>query len=165
MPVPSDPKKLAALFERLGASNPEDWAGSQSREGINQLHRYLFLRQAWSKVIPDGDFSWCKAEIAKSNEDPKAPYAGIGLALERLLSMGASESDLSEVVRGMQAYLLAEFCELLDDPALEEDPEIADLGWCLVETSPSFEATSVPIGCLHESVLETDPTGREMRPR
>ena len=44
-------KELTLLFERLGANEPEDCARSQTEEGINQLGRYLFLRQAWRLVV------------------------------------------------------------------------------------------------------------------
>jgi hypothetical protein len=40
-------KDLAATFRKLGARDPEGWADSQVEEGIPQLARYLFLRQAW----------------------------------------------------------------------------------------------------------------------
>jgi len=163
MPIPTSAKPLTELFESLGASAPESWAQSQISEGINQLHRFLFLRQAWSRILRDGDHSWISSEIAAANEDHDAPYAGIGLALKRLSASGASESDISEVVRGMQAKLLFEWCYLLEDPSLDSS-DLEDIGWCLVETDSHFEPTATQISGLHESVLETDPTGREMRP-
>lgn len=52
--------------------------------------------------------------------------------------------------------------DLLEDPRLEE-PELGELGWGLFQTDAEGNAVA-PIGGLHESVLETDPTGREMRP-
>jgi hypothetical protein len=39
-------KELTVPSRRLGAPDPEGWARSQLTEGITQLHRYLFLRQA-----------------------------------------------------------------------------------------------------------------------
>ena len=155
---------LEALFRRLGAPDPEAWAASQEGEGINQLHRYLFLRQAWSNVVADGDQRWIEAGIAASKRDPEGPYAGVGQALERLIAAGASRDDLTEVVRGMQAELLFGFCYLLEDPSIEE-PEAAHIGWVLVEADEDGAPTERPIGGLHESVLETDPSGREMRLR
>ena len=38
---------LAHLFKIAGASDPEAWARSEVEEGIPQLARFLFLRQAW----------------------------------------------------------------------------------------------------------------------
>jgi hypothetical protein len=164
MPPPKNQKQLTELFARLGAPNPESWANSQVQEGINQLHRFLFLRQAWNLVIPDDEHSWMERAMVAARKNPDAPFAGVGDALSRLLEAGASRDDLADLVRGMQAQLLFDFCYLLDDPSLTE-PELADIGWTLVETGSAFQPTEKTIGGLHESVLEVDPTGREMRPR
>lgn len=48
MSIPTDEADLAALFERHGARDPQAWAASQVHEGINKLHRFMFLKQAWS---------------------------------------------------------------------------------------------------------------------
>lgn len=96
--------------------------------------------------------------------EPSAPFAGVGLALKRLRGSGASERDLVDLVRGMQAQLLFHVCYLLDDPSID-DRELAGVGWALVETDAEFELTGGAFGGLHESVLAADPTGREMRPR
>jgi hypothetical protein len=164
MPVPTDPMRLQQLFERLGARDPDSWAASQLDEGINHLHRFLFLRQAWAQVISEDDDSWMTQHVTSAKADPSAPFAGVGLALDRLLSAGASRGDLIDLVRGMQAQLLFDLCYLLDDPSLIE-PDLSEVGWSLVETDAELEPTKNTIGGLHESVLETDPTGREMRPR
>lgn len=164
MAIPTSEAQLCELFSRVGAEDPEAWAQSQAQEGINQLHRFLFLRQAWSNVISEGDHAWMDAAMARADAHPDEPYAGIGGALKRLINAGAARDDLSDLVRGMQAQLLFNFCYLLEDPSLAE-PELAEVGWALVETDAELEPTSTTIGGLHESVLETDPTGREMRPR
>ncbi len=164
MTLPRSETQLRELFALLGAKDPEVWAQSQAHEGINQLHRFLFLRQAWRNVISEGDHAWMDAAMGRADAYPDEPYAGVGGALKRLLKAGAAREDLSDLVRGMQAQLLFNVCYLLEDPSLEE-PELADVGWALVETDANFEPTRTTIGGLHESVLETDPTGREMRPR
>lgn len=164
MPVPTDPVRLRQLFEHLGAKDPDTWAASPLDEGIHQLHRFLFLRQAWDQVISEDDDAWMEQHLKSAQADPGAPFAGIGLALGRLLADGASRDDLADLVRGMQVQLLFNLCYLLDDPSLIE-PELADIGWAVVETDADSEPTNRTIGGLHESVLETDPTGREMRPR
>jgi hypothetical protein len=164
VPIPTDLKQLTDLFRRIGADRPDEWATSQVTEGINQLHRYMFLRQMWRCVIDENDHKWIDKFVNEAVQRPHDPYAGIGHALARLLSCGARREDLVDVVRGMQALVLSEFCYVLDDPSIEER-ELADLGWSLVETTPDFAPTRNIIGGLHESVLETDPTGREMRPR
>jgi hypothetical protein len=159
-----DLERLSALFRELGASEPEGWAHSQVEEGINQLHRYLFLRQAWALIVPETDFAWMDREIENAAKNPNAPFSGIGAALESLLAIGTDRQNLADVIRGKQAELLFGLCYLLEDSGLAEDA-VKHIGWRLVETDEEDEPTRRPISGLHESVLETDPTGREMRPR
>jgi hypothetical protein len=155
--------ELAKRFEALGAPDPRGWASSQVREGLPQLARYLFLRQAWRHVVPDDDASWIASEMAGAERNPSASLAGAGRALARLKAAGAGDRDLTDLVRGKQAELLFALCYLLEDPAIEE-PEGQDVLWALVQVTAEGEVLG-PIPGLHESVLETDPTGREMRPR
>ena len=160
--APESVEELTALFRRLGAREPESWAASQVTEGIPQLARFLFLRQAWRSILPDGETSWIDPTIAESERVPDAPFAGVGFALARLRAAGAADADVTDVARGMQAALLAAICYQLEDPG-ELEPEVADVGWALVQVDPAGVVLG-EIGGLHESVLETDPTGREMRP-
>ncbi|GGX41506.1 hypothetical protein [Undibacterium squillarum] len=164
MPVPDNQKELTELFKALGAEDPESWADSQTTEGINQLHRFLFLRQAWQRVVSENDDAWIDEEIAYYKRFPVQPFAGIGKALKRMEAKGVEREDIVDLVRGMQVRLLADFCYLLDDPSLDE-AGVEDLGWALVEANDDCELAGTVIGGLHESVLSTDPTGREMRPR
>ena len=60
-------------FRALGARNPEGWARSQIEEGIPQFARYIFLRQAWRSIIPDGDTSWIKPQIEAAEGRPRDP--------------------------------------------------------------------------------------------
>ncbi|MFI5011352.1 MAG: hypothetical protein ACHQAY_03295 [Hyphomicrobiales bacterium] len=156
-------EELTALFRRLGAQDPEGWARSQIQEGIPQLARFLFLRQAWREVVSEDDTRWIGSSIARAQTHPDEPYAGVGHALKKLRALGATDDDITDVVRGMQAELLFSFCYLLEDPGKVE-PEVADLGWALVQIDGDGKVLG-NIDGLHESVLETDPTGREMGPR
>jgi hypothetical protein len=151
-------QELTNLFAKLGARDPASWARSETDEGIPQLARYLFLRQAWKLVTPPSDDHWIEAAL-KVKED--SPGGQIAPALARLRSLGASNEDLTSIVRVMQWELLHGLCYLLDDPSLEE-PEVQHLGWGLFETAEDGEPLR-RIGGLHESVLETDPAGKEMR--
>jgi hypothetical protein len=164
MPIPTDPKELVALFQRLGAPDAESWAGSQVNEGIPQLQRFLFLRQAWRQVRADGDIRWIERQIQHSERNPNGPYATVGAVLKRCLEKGVSREDLTDLARGVQAELLFQLCYLLDDPGFSE-PELEDFGWGLFEVDQNDNPIPPRIGSLHESVLSTDPTGREMRPR
>jgi hypothetical protein len=155
--------ELTALFKKLGARNPEGWARSQLEEGIPQLARFLFLRQAWAQVVHEDDGNWIHAQIQRSEKLPDEPFAGVGLALQKLRARGATDGELTDLVRGMQAELLYLFCHLLEDPGVVE-PEVKDIAWGLVQVDEKGKFVSDICG-LHGSVLETDPTGREMRRR
>ncbi|HBH37410.1 MAG TPA: hypothetical protein DDX06_03385 [Curvibacter sp.] len=163
MDIPADLHELSALFRRLGASDPESWARSQLEEGIPQLHRYLWLRQAWRLVVHEGDTAWMDAQIQHAEARPTDPYAGVGLALKQCLAQGLDRQLLNDIVRGMQAEMLTGLAYLLEDPDVAE-PELSGVGWGLFATDAEGQPVG-PIGGVHESVLELDPTGRSMRPR
>ena len=154
---------LSALFAKLGAPDPEGWARSEVVEGIPQLARFLFLRQAWRLVVREDDSTWIERSIAHVKTHPDEPYSGVGHALKKLRALGAGDQEITDLVRGMQAKLLFGLCYLLEDPG-DIEPEVKDLAWALVQVDKDGNLMG-SIGGLHESVLETDPTGREMRPR
>jgi hypothetical protein len=153
-----DENTLTDLFARLGARDPAHWARSEILEGIPQLARFLFLRQAWKLVLPEMDNRWIRDE---AGADVDARGGAIGPALARLLLHGANENDLTAVVRVMQWRLLAGLCYLLDDPGGLEQ-EVKGIAWGLFQVDDNGRPTTV-MSALHESLLETDPTGREMR--
>ena len=148
-----------ALFERLGDPHPLEGARSQIREGIPQLQRYLFLRQAWRAVVNEGDSQWIQDQL---NTPPDGPGGGIVDALKRALERGVTKQDLTTIVRVMQWRLLFRFCYLLSDPG-DLEPEIKHVAWGLFEIDEEGRPVG-PLQLLHEDVLRTDPTGREMRP-
>lgn len=175
MPVPAKSQKMAdarsaiwrmdreELIEKcrmFGAADPEGWADSQLREGIPQLARLVFLRGAWKNIVQDGDTSWVHRAMASATPS-RMPYAGLGRALRRLKQSGAEPKDITEVVRNMQAAFLFSLCYQLSDARVVEDNDLVDWGLFLLdqEGRPTH-----PIIGLHESVLATHPTGREMRP-
>ena len=164
MDIPNNIAELTHLFERFGAKDSELWARSQIKEGIPQLQRFLFLRQAWRSVLDEGNIEWIEREIQEAEGYPSGPYAGIGAALKRALTKGVSPKDLTEIARGIQAQMLFQICYLLDDPQFRE-PELEEFAWGLFEVDNDGNAIPPRIGSLHELVLEIDPTGREMRPR
>jgi len=168
MRIPTDLKKLTKLFDKLGAPNPESWARSQIEEGFNQLHRFLFLREAWKGVVSESDETWIDAHIQASKKRPTAPYSGMGQALSRMLEKNVDPKDIIDLVRGAQVSTLFDICYLLDGVEFDE-PELEELGWALAEVTTNeddeFVFNGNVIDALHESVLSLDPTGREMRPR
>lgn len=80
-----------------------------------------------------------------------------------LRARGATDEELTDLVRTMQAEFLFHITNLLDDPG-EVEPAAAEVAWALFQLNQDGEAIA-PVDGLHESVLETDPTGRECRPR
>jgi hypothetical protein len=164
MPIPGDIEKINAMFERFGARRPEEWIAEEYSMSVSQLHRFLFLKQAWLRIVADDDTSWIRHEVAGANSTPKGLYSGIGLALSRCLEKGVDPQDLTDIVRGMQVSMLFSLCYMLEDPGFA-DRELDGIGWCLVEADENGRPTPRRIPALHESVLETDPTGRRMRPR
>jgi hypothetical protein len=165
MKISADHQGLTELFRKLGARDPEQWASSQLSEGIPQLQRFLVLREVWKLVISDSDYHWMDAAIERAKERPHEPFAGVGVALKRVLDGGATREDMTEIVRGEQVRLLFDVLCLIDGsgPKHLED-EVRDFDYRLFQTNHE-EAPVLLIGGLHESVLETDPTGREMRPK
>jgi len=151
-------RDLADLFRKLGARDPAVWARSQVEEGLPQLARFIFLRQAWKLVVADHDRGWL-SEFAE--DDQRGPGGAIGPALKRLLALGVSEDDLTTVVRVMQWRVLSGLCQLLDDPGNLES-EVEDIAWRLFEVDENDRPIAAISG-LHESVLETEPSGREIR--
>jgi hypothetical protein len=163
--MPAIPTKLAVLtrlLELAGARNPEGWAESELQEDIPQLARFLFLRQSWRGVISDDDTMWIDNEITESKLRKQTPRSSLGPALERCLDTGCSKKDLVTVARTAQRQLLHHICRLLSDPSIDE-PQLQHVAWALVEVDESGRRGR-EIGGLQESVLETDPTGREMAP-
>lgn len=108
MSVPDNLADLTALFEKLGAREPQGWASSQLNEGIPQLHRFLFLRQAWSHVISEDSVRWVDYHMEEAGRHPTAPFAEMGAALNRAVAAGLSRQDLSQIARGAQAEFLCQ---------------------------------------------------------
>lgn len=146
-------EQLTNLFTSLGAPDPKSWAVSQVEEGIPQLGRFLFLRQAWKQVINPADNSWMHELAAVGASGTEEAESA---ALNRILGAGAAPEDVTTLVRAMQWRLLFAFCYLLDDPREIED-EVAKVGWALFHTNAEGEPT-IRLAGLHEAVMETDPS-------
>ena len=164
MPLPTTEAELTALFRALGAPSPEQWAQSQVSEGIPQLLRFLFLKHAWASVVAEGDTGWIEREIKSSQANPMRPFAGLGTALSVARAKGISPEDLSEIARCLQAKMLFAVANIVDGPPYEPGP-LEDLSWGLFQTNEEGRPFGPQVGSLHESVLQLDPSGREMRPR
>lgn len=161
-----DIKALTEHFRSWGVDDAEGWARSQLSEGINQYARLVFLSGAWQSVIREGDTTWIDGLVSAAEKRPDDPGAGAGLALKRLMAAGADRDDLGDLVRVMQWELLAALAYQLSDPHIVTYPSdpVPRVGWALFEVDDNGRPLR-EIGMPQESVLETDPTGREMRPR
>jgi hypothetical protein len=159
-------RKLTDYFRTLGASNPEQWAESEIKEGIPQYARFVFLKTAWNAVISEGNDTWIDNAIKQSEREPNDPCSGAGVALKRMLAAGISRQDITSLVRVMQYETLFALCYQLDDSSVAEYPAetLPQVHWALMQVTEEGEHVG-EIGGLHESVLELDPTEREMRPK
>ena len=162
MSIPTSKHELTALFRELGAREPEQWAASQIDEGIPQLLRFLFLKGAWENIPNEGDVAWIEREIESGRKHPEEPYAGLGRALAVCREKGVPDPLLTEISRCIRAQML--FCVgyLIDGPGYSHT--LGDLSWGLFQTDEDGKPFGEQVAGLHESVLEFDPTGREMRP-
>ena len=158
--------EFTETFRRMGARDPESWAYSELSEGIPQLARFVFLRQAWSAVAKEDDDSWIDHLVAGADDGSEAPFGAVGPAIKRMLEGGVASNDIVDLVRFMQFEILFRVCYQLSDAGVIEGPDgtTTPLFWGLFQLDDQGNAIS-SIDALHESVLETDPTGREMRPR
>lgn len=145
-----DLESLTKLFAALGCPDPEGWASSQVDEGINQLGRFLFIRQAWAEAVPFDSTDWID-NILK-NCPASTPS---GAAWRRLLNSGADRGDLARIVRDAQGEVIFGICRLLDGPD-QPVPGLPDFSWGLFEIDGSGQCAS-PIAFVHESLFELDP--------
>ncbi|HKP63915.1 MAG TPA: hypothetical protein VJV78_44580 [Polyangiales bacterium] len=165
-------EELMKVFTALGADDPGAWTDSQLEEDIPQLHRFVFLAKAWSAIPDERSHRWIGAEIDAHSKNPSGPYTGSGRALARLRALGASDTDLTELVRAKLAEFLFHVAYLIADPgyipdARYQEPEVAAIlgrvNWALCALNDDGEPIGV-VDSLHESVLETDPLHREATP-
>ena len=103
MNIPEKVPELAALFKKVGARDPQGWASSQVNEGIPQLHRFLFLRQAWSHVLPEEAMGWVDYHIEQAEKHPGAPFSGMGAALKRAAAAANPNTTKREITNALPA--------------------------------------------------------------
>ena len=154
-------KELTEIFRKLGAPDPEEWADSEINEGIPQLARFIFLKGAWEGVVPDND-EWISNVLRRYKDGEKEPYSGLGRSVKRMIECGVPKKDITEFARCIAAEMIFHIGYLLDDSSIVDGNDFID--WALVQLDN--DGTPIKfISGLHESVLATDPTGREMRPK
>lgn len=154
-------EELTQIFKNLEANDPELWASSQIEEGIPQLARFLFLKGAWDGVVPDND-QWIDTLLEWYDDKASTPYSGQDHAVKRMIDLGVHKEDITELVRCVAAAMIFHIGYMLDDSSSVQGNDHVD--WALMQVDKD-ENIITQINGIHESVLETDPTGREMMPK
>ena len=83
-------QELTETFRKFGASNPEQWAESEIEEDIPQLARFLFLKGAWSNVVPDND-DWIQHILKNYDPTDNGPYSGMMHSIKEMIDAGVSK--------------------------------------------------------------------------
>ena len=148
----NDEQELVALLRKLGAANPSHWISKTGGLGENRtsVARFLFLREAWSRLQRIDDDSWIQG-LLSSNESSKA----FREALERVLACGVSPSDLTMLVALKQSEALFSLCYVLEDPSFSE-PDVKDIGWRLFALNRDG-SPGEPMSALYEDVYRSIP--------
>jgi len=157
----SDLKSLTEVFRQAGAIDPEMWASSQIEEGINQLGRFSFLKTITSEWLKEDDFNWVDNQIEFNYSQPGDPCSQLPKALKEMLDKNINRETILDLIRVIQFNTLFHVCSTIDR-SFEADTPITS--WALFEVDDDDNPKETLIG-LHESLLEFDPSGKEMRPR
>ncbi|MGH1470704.1 MAG: hypothetical protein ACRBCS_05885 [Cellvibrionaceae bacterium] len=152
-------EELIKIFKNLGADEPESWADSQIKEGIPQLCRFLFLKGMWDSVVPDNE-KWVDEYVNDTMENEC--FSGASIAIRKMIECGVPKKYITELCRGIGGELIFNIATMIDDPSVLLENDV--VSWGLFELDGNGNPKSLIAG-LHESVLETDPTGRECLPR
>jgi hypothetical protein len=162
-PLPDTPEILALteVFREAGATNPELWARSQVQEGINQLARFSFLKSISAAWLPETATNWVEAQIHSTPAISPYPGAQLSTVVQEMVTKGVRPESIVDLVRVIQFEALFHVCQTLDI-GNEVDTSLVD--WALFEVDKQGQPTRV-IDALHESLLEFDPSRRELFPR
>jgi hypothetical protein len=152
---------LTRIFTEAGAKDPESWANSQYNEGINQLGRFSFLKCITSEWLQENQFDWIDNHISSNSDNFGNPCSQLGRALSEMILKGVSKESIIGLIRVIQYETLHHVCSTID---LSIDIQTPVSEWGLFEIDKNNTPTSA-INGLHESLLEFDPSGNEMRPR
>jgi hypothetical protein len=122
-----------------------------------------FNRAIWSRLIDSHteDVGWIDRVVALHTAQPTVPFADAGIALRRLLALGADPEDIASICRWVAYETAFGVVELIDAGIDEGD---AGRGWQLIETDEEDIPTGRILQGLHEELLTADPSGREGRP-
>ena len=120
-------KKLASIFRRLGADDPESWAESEVEEGIPQLGLFVFLKQAWQNIIDESrPDEWFDKVAEYGKDDPDSHWGQLSRAIDVVLASGVTREQLATLVQLLQYDMLNTMCFQLDDGGYESDINVQD---------------------------------------
>lgn len=156
-----DLNSLKEIFRQAGAKNPEMLASSQINEGINQLARFSFLKTITSEWLKEEEVNWVDNQIEFNYSNPGEPCSQLPKALKDMLDKNVSRETIIDLVRVIQFETLLHVCSTIDK-SFEADTPVKN--WSLYELDDDDNVKNSIIG-LHESLLEFDPSDKEMRPR
>ena len=154
-------KGLTEVFRDAGAVNPEMWATSQIDEGINQLGRFSFLKTITSEWLKEDDINWIDNQIEFNYSRLGDPCSQLPKALKEMLDKNVSRESIIDLIRVIQFNSLFHVCSTIDK-SIEADTPVSN--WALYELDDDDNIKGSLNG-LHESLLEFDPSGKEMKPR
>ncbi|MFT3823522.1 MAG: hypothetical protein QM731_06355 [Chitinophagaceae bacterium] len=157
----NDLESLTEVFRQAGAIDQEIWASSQIEEGINQLGRFSFLKAITSEWLKEDDVNWVDNQIEFNYSQPGDPLSQLPKALKEMLDKNVSRETIIDLIRVIQFNTLFHVCSTIDK-SIEADTPVTN--WTLYETDDDDNPNNV-INGLHESLLEFDPSDKEMRPR
>ncbi|HRI67922.1 MAG TPA: hypothetical protein PK156_26975 [Polyangium sp.] len=161
-------KELTEKFRQLGIEKPEAWAAVQVNEGIPLLPKFYFLKYLWHGIVKEEDTQWIDRDIAIAEKNLDAPFIGGALALKSLRAKGATDEELTDVVRNYQMEYMWYFISLLEQgvrPVHDYEPPLEEqFAWVLIEIDDEFRCLSTLDG-LQELAMVLDPTGRSCRTR
>jgi hypothetical protein len=105
------------------------------------MNREDFLLAIWKDIInaPLSE-AWVGNVIGTSKKHPDGPFADLGPILESMVQKGVSRRELSLLNRYAAYEAVFQLLYMFEDPGVD-DP-----------------------GMLHESLLSSDPSGKEGRP-
>jgi hypothetical protein len=133
---------LAKKFATLGVPDPESWASSQLREGIDQISRATMLRAMADIVIES------ERMVRLFAEADWVTYP-VRNAANRLCSSNEALEDMGTVVKAAVYHALSDAMVLSDGNAgIVNNPESVEIG--LFRLDENFEPKS-QIDGLHES--------------
>jgi hypothetical protein len=148
----SQAENLRDQFSQRGVGDPEGWARSEISEDVAQMTRFLFLTAVWRRM---------KGAVSD---------ALVSESATSLLEAGCDRGTMETLVKSAVYQLAFELCYLLDEPdgttwtedgVRRSDVEPTDRRWQLREVRPDGSLSFRDVSGLHESLLETDPSGTE----